>query len=302
MQRVRRLFQAEKTGHTGTLDPLASGLLPLLFGQATRFSDDLIQADKRYVATLRFGFVSSTGDAEGQITVFEPNTRNSDSTRVCALNEAGLAAVLPRFVGEIEQVPPMYSALKKDGKALYEYARQGLAIDRPARTVRVHELHIKRFWHEGENTFAELEVLCGKGTYIRTLAEDIARAAGTGAYLTALRRTQVGGLHVEQAWTLPALETAVTQAQSLGNDLAELLAPVDSLLSGLPVVELELPMATRFCHGQRLPLEIKGFETGRVRVYCRAQQPEPRFLGTAFLETNGETALLRPERLIQDAL
>src|SRR5512140_2252303 len=192
MQKVRRLFQAEKAGHTGTLDPLATGLLPICFGEATKFTLSLLDADKRYRATIRLGQRTTTGDAEGEII----------ETRPVAVDEAQALAALDRFMGEIKQLPPMHSAIKHQGKPLYEYIRNGETVERELRTVFIHELKLERL----EGNELEFSVLCSKGTYVRTLAEDISEVLGCGGHLIALRRTGIGEFSLEKAYTLKQLE------------------------------------------------------------------------------------------------
>ena len=191
LQAARRLYSAAKAGHTGTLDPLATGLLPLCFGEATKFSADLLDADKTYEADVRFGVVTDTGDSEGQVL----------ETRAADVSVAALEAVLVGFRGPIRQVPPMYSALKRDGQPLYKLARQGVEVEREARDVVIHALELLTC----DVDRCRLRVRCSKGTYIRTLAEDIGRVLGCGAHLTALRRTAVGDLSVVDALSLDAL-------------------------------------------------------------------------------------------------
>ena len=256
LQRAKWLYRAEKAGHTGTLDPLASGLLPLCFGAATKFAQASLDADKRYLATLRFGVTTTTGDLEGDVvrTVHGVDVDRAGVERACAL-----------FVGEIDQVPPMHSALKRDGKPLYEYARAGIEVERVARRVRIHALRVV----EGARDLWTLEVSCSKGTYVRTLGEDIGAALGCGAHLAALRRVGCGGLSLAQA---------VTLAQLGGLDAAMLdarLLPPDALVAGLPRVVLSADDAGRFLAGvrRRLPLA----DSPAVRVYG----PDPgAFLGT----------------------
>ena len=308
LQIVKRLYRAEKTGHTGTLDPLASGLLPLMFGEATKFAADLIDASKTYRTTVRLGFASNTGDAEGELT--QVSTRNLES-----ITEDEVKQVCAQFVGEIQQVPPMFSALKKDGKPLYEYAREGIELDRPARTLLIHQLDVIKVEHNtnhGESSCTiELEVNCSKGTYVRTLGEDIAKALGTAGYLTELRRTAIGDLKVERAYTLEALKV-LGESETPFDALDAVLFPVDALLGSLGKVELNNEFARRFSHGQRLPLELADAKPGRVRVYGEAPAQDvntevsntafkgnSRFMGTGILETDGKGALLRPDRLIQ---
>jgi tRNA pseudouridine55 synthase len=312
LQIVKRLYRAEKTGHTGTLDPLASGLLPLMFGEATKFAADLIDASKTYRTTVRLGFCSNTGDAEGELT--QVTTRALET-----ITEDEVKQVCAQFVGEIQQTPPMFSALKKDGKPLYEYAREGIELDRPARTLVIHQLDVIKFEHNGQTgengCTIELEVNCSKGTYVRTLGEDIAKALGTAGYLTELRRTAIGDLKVERAYTLDALKV-LGESETPFDALDAVLFPVDALLGNLGKVELNNEFARRFSHGQRLPLDMVNTKPGRVRVYGEALaqdvnkdvnadlnstafKGEPYFMGTGILETDGKGALLRPDRLIQ---
>ncbi|MDH4394832.1 MAG: tRNA pseudouridine(55) synthase TruB [Limnobacter sp.] len=330
LQRVKRLFNAEKTGHTGTLDPLASGLLPLMFGEATKFASDLIDSSKSYEATVRLGWESTTGDAEGELTsVLEEKSSNSSTTNgqdalhceqleekhfnlteskgyqdLNLLTLEQVQEVAKQFIGEVQQVPPMYSALKKDGKALYEYARKGEEVERPARNITIHALDVLSLEQKTEGTFLTFAAECSKGTYIRTLGEDLAKALNTKGYLTALRRTAIGSLDVRQAFTLQDLECMADD----GKDLTELLQPVDALLSMLETVTLTAEHAKRFSQGQRLPLNAPpDVPTGRVKVYGQVAQDQAiqsslnplLFMGTGFLETDGKNALLRPDRLIQ---
>ncbi len=194
LQTARRLHSAAKAGHTGTLDPMATGLLPVLFGEATKFSHMLLDADKTYRATLRLGVNTSTADAEGEIVRERPVN----------CSEAEVQAACARFLGDIEQVPPMYSALKHQGRALYDYARQGIEIAREARKVTIHELEVERM----DLPDVELRIRCSKGTYVRTLAEDIGEVLGCGAHLTALRRLATGPLSLESAVTLDSAMAA----------------------------------------------------------------------------------------------
>lgn len=308
LQIVKRLYRAEKTGHTGTLDPLASGLLPLMFGEATKFAADLIDASKTYRTKVRLGFSSNTGDAEGELT--KVSTRALESITLDEVKQ-----VCAQFVGEIQQTPPMFSALKKDGKPLYEYAREGIELDRPARTLLIHQLDVMKVEHNtihGESSCTiELEVNCSKGTYVRTLGEDIAKALGTAGYLTELRRTAIGDLKVERAYTLDALKV-LGESETPFDALDAVLFPVDALLGSLGKVELNNEFARRFSHGQRLPLSLVDAKPGRVRVYGETSAQDvntkvsntafkgnSRFMGTGILETDGKGALLRPDRLIQ---
>jgi tRNA pseudouridine55 synthase len=271
LQAARRLLGAAKAGHAGTLDPLATGLLPLLYGEATKFSADLLEADKAYDALLKLGVRTSTADAEGEVL----------ETRPVAVTRAQLESVLPRFTGALEQVPPMHSALKRDGRPLYEYARAGIEVERAARPVVITALELLEF--DGERV--RLRIACSKGTYVRTLAEDIGAALGCGAHLAALVRTRVGPLRLTEAVTLPQLEAATIEARRVW------LMPVDALLASLPRVELAEATARRFAHGGEIDL---GGAPGRKRVYG----PGERLLGTAELDAAG---VLRPRRLISMA-
>lgn len=271
LQTVRRLINAEKAGHTGTLDPMATGLLPLCFGNATKYSADLLHADKGYAARVRLGVETETGDAEGAVV------RTTPVPEGLTIEDVRRAAA--RFTGEIDQVPPMYSALKRDGKPLYEYAREGEVLERPARRVTIHSIDVLDF--DGESF--TMACLVSKGTYIRVLAEDIGRALGTGAHLTALRRTRVGDLSLADAVPLKTLEGLDAESARA------YLAPPDRLLQTLPSVVLSEQNAVRFMHGQRLSRTTS--LRGRVRVYG----PEEKLLGTAVLN---ERAVLEPERLI----
>ena len=234
LQKAKWLLRAEKAGHTGTLDPLATGVLPLCFGAATKFSQLHLDADKTYLATARLGQRTSTGDAEGDVI----------ETRTVAVNDAQVQDVVRQFTGPIRQIPPMHSALKKDGKALYEYAREGIEVERPARDVTIFELTAKLV-HAAEHEALEIIAKCSKGTYIRTLGEDIGEALGSGAHLTALRRIATGDFGIAQCVTLAALE-----AMS-GEERLACLLPVDALLPHHTRVTLEGENVTRFLSGVR---------------------------------------------------
>jgi tRNA pseudouridine55 synthase len=274
--KAKRLLNAQKAGHTGTLDPFATGLLPLCFGEATKFAQDLLDADKTYEAVVHLGIQTATGDTEGEVI----QRCDVQVTREQA------EAVLTQFRGPIRQVPPMYSALKRDGKPLYEYARAGVTLEREARDVVIHALELTAF----DAPYLTLRVTCSKGTYIRVLGEDIGTALGCGAHLQALRRTGVGSLSLQSAVSLDGL--AATDA----SERQALLAPVDALLSTFPAVRLPDELARRFLHGQRLALGKDGIlpdiPTGRVRVY---RDSDGCLLGTAVLQ---EFNVLAPERLV----
>ncbi len=235
LQQAKRLCGAKKAGHAGTLDPLASGLLVVLFGEATKFAGPLLEDDKEYLATLKLGERTATGDAEGPIVESRPVT----------VSDAQLRQVLSRFTGEIDQVPPMSSALKSQGRPLYELARKGETIERPSRRIRISRLEPVRV----ALPLVEIDVRCSKGTYVRTLAEDIGAALGTVAHLAALRRTASGAFRVADACTLDALEALPAEARH-----ARLL-PLPALLRGLPRAELTAGEEARFRNGQTLPIQ-----------------------------------------------
>jgi tRNA pseudouridine55 synthase len=268
LQKARWLFNAEKAGHTGTLDPLATGLLPLCFGEATKFAGELLDAGKSYRATVRLGIVTDTADAEGRVL----------ATQAVTATEADALAILPRFTGEIEQVPPMHSALKRDGVPLYELARKGLEVERAPRRVVIHALRLLGW--AGDRF--DLEVDCSKGTYVRTLAADIGEALGCGAHLAALRRTRVGMLDLGRAVTLEAIE-ALPAGERDG-----LLLPADALLADLPLAEVDARETERLRHGQ--PVRWNGMPSCRSRLYG----PEG-FIGLGECTDDG---WLKPKRLV----
>ena len=272
LQAARRLYSAAKAGHTGTLDPLATGLLPLCFGEATKFSADLLDADKTYEADVRFGVVTDTGDSEGQVL----------ETRAADVSVAALEAVLVGFRGPIRQVPPMYSALKRDGQPLYKLARQGVEVEREARDVVIHALELLTC----DVDRCRLRVRCSKGTYIRTLAEDIGRVLGCGAHLTALRRTAVGELSVVDALSLDALAALDEVARS-----RHLRAP-DALLQSLPAITLAGTDVQRFSHGN--PVSVGGATSLAAGARCRVYADD-RLLGLGGVDAAG---LLCPRRLV----
>jgi tRNA pseudouridine55 synthase len=274
--KAKRLLNALKAGHTGTLDPFATGLLPLCFGEATKFAQDLLEADKIYETVVHLGVATTTGDTEGEVI----------ATRTVAITHDQIEPVLAQFRGDIDQVPPMYSALKRDGKPLYEYARAGITLERAARRVTIHALEFIDY----QAPFLTLRVKCSKGTYIRVLGEDIGNALGCGAHLQALRRIGVGTLTLEHAVTLDGL------MQVADSERVALLAPVDALLTTFPAVRLADELAKRFLQGQRLALGKEGMEIpeqeGRVRVYSESSG---RLLGTGLMK---EFGVLAPERLV----
>jgi tRNA pseudouridine55 synthase len=235
LQKAKWLLRAEKAGHTGTLDPLASGVLPLCFGAATKFSQIHLDADKTYETTVRLGVKTTTGDAEGDVI----------ETRAVNCTVGQVVEVLDRFMGPIAQVPPMHSALKKDGKPLYEYARDGETVEREARDVVIHDLDLLDMQLQGNEPHLHLRVRCSKGTYIRTLGEDIGEALGCGGHLTMLRRTATGPFDASQCIALDALEALVE------TDRLTRLLPVQALLDGHDAVTLDAEHAGRFLSGLR---------------------------------------------------
>jgi tRNA pseudouridine55 synthase len=281
LQQARRLYRAKKAGHTGTLDPLATGLLPLCFGEATKFAQVLLDAPKRYTATIRFGATTVTGDAEGAVV----------ATRPVEFTREALHRALQGFIGTIEQVPPAYSALKFEGRAHYDYARAGIDVPRVARTVQISALRLLD-WTAPD---AIVDVECSKGTYIRVLAEDIGNRLGCGAHLGGLRRTATGGFQLDAAVTLPALE-AMDEAARLA-----VLLPPDAPLAGLPRVDLDAGAERAIVAGQR---PLVAVADGRYRVYGAAG----RFLGmgdaaegvlrSVRLTIEGSSEVAQPERAL----
>jgi tRNA pseudouridine55 synthase len=274
LQRVKRIFQAAKAGHTGSLDPLADGLLPICLGAATKLSAFLLDADKKYRVRALLGVTTTTADAEGEVISERP---------VEGVTEAALQAVLPRFTGEIDQVPPMYSALKHKGQRLYKLAREGVEVEREPRRVTIYGLTL------GEVALPEfeLEVHCSKGTYVRTLVEDIGEALGCGAHVTALRRTAVGPYGEDGMVTWQAVEAA---AENGLDGLDALLLPLDSALGGWPEVRLSADTAYYLKRGQPV-LVPKAPTSGWVRLYDQGQ----RFIGVGEVEDDGRIA---PRRLM----
>jgi tRNA pseudouridine55 synthase len=297
LQKVRRLFQAEKAGHTGTLDPLATGLLPICFGEATKFSVALLDADKTYRALVRLGQTTTTGDAEGEVIAEHP----------VEVQQSDVDSVLDRFRGEIRQLPPMHSALKHQGKPLYEYIRKGETIERELRSVVIHELVLNSFsgnelppsnfppeggraivpspsLDELGRGFCELDITvrCSKGTYIRTLAEDIGAALGCGAHLTGLRRTAVAHFDLKDGYNWQQLES-MTQAE---RDACVL--PLESLMPDMPKLQLDDEQVRRMAQGQRLGLDA-GLPDGKVSLHG----PQG-FIGVGLLQG----CRLSPDRLL----
>ena len=271
LQQARKLFGSSKAGHAGTLDPLASGLLLVLFGEGTKFAGPHLDDDKEYLATLKLGEKTTTGDAEGEVI----------ETSAHAVSERELDSTLQRFMGEIEQVPPMHSALKRDGVPLYRLARAGETVERAARRVRISQIENIEF----RPPYLSLRVRCSKGTYVRTLAEDIGAALGSCAHLTALRRIASGRWRVEDAVTLDALSS---MPQALR---AQHLLPLSALLDGLPRVELDPDQDARFRNGQTL----KAFSPAAAGTLLAVYGRDDRVIGLAEVQADGG---LRPMRLV----
>lgn len=275
LQKVRWLLNSDKGGHTGSLDPLATGVLPLCFGEATKFSRYLLDADKTYEADVRLGVTTDTGDAEGQVL----------ETRPVAVDTGDVEDVLPRFRGDILQVPPMYSALKQDGQPLYKLARAGEVVERKARPVHIGELEILSL----EDGLLRLRVSCSKGTYIRTLAEDIGRELGCGAHVAGLRRTVAGPFGLERS---VGLDELIALHEEQGSEaLDRYLLPCDAGLLDWPLVELSEHSSFYWQNGQ--PVRAPGAPAqGMVRVYNHAQE----FIGVAEIDEDG---LVAPRRLVR---
>ncbi|MCG2582184.1 MAG: tRNA pseudouridine(55) synthase TruB [Marinobacter sp.] len=279
LQQVKRLFGAAKAGHTGALDPLATGVLPLCFGEATKFSQMMLDSDKSYIATAKLGVRTETGDSEGAVVEEKPVPAGLDS--------ASLELVLEQFRGDIQQVPSMYSALKHKGRPLYEYAREGIEVERPARPVTIYELTLLDV-RDGE---LDIAVSCTKGTYIRSLVEDIGEALGCGAHVTALRRTMASGFTLADAYPVDKLEAMRERGESLDG----LLVAPDAALSMFPEQELSGQSLVSIINGQ--PVRISGQPLeGFVRLYGNE-----RFIGLAEAFPEGEATKLVPRRLVKSS-
>lgn len=274
MQRVKRLFQANKAGHTGALDPLATGMLPICLGEATKFSQFLLDADKRYQVTAKLGERTDTSDADGEVV----------ESREVNVTEEQIHKALENFRGDIMQVPTMFSALKHEGKPLYEYARQGITIDRPARPITIFELKFLSY----DAPYLTLEVHCSKGTYVRTLVDDLGELLGCGAHVTMLRRLSVTPFPTEKMMTLEELE-ALAQDQDF-EKLDQLLLPMDTAVSSLPELYLTAEQTTDIGFGRRVKFDNEQQLSGQVRIFS----PEKLFLGIAVIDDH----LIRPQRLV----
>lgn len=275
MQKVKRIFQANKAGHTGALDPLATGMLPICLGEATKFSQFLLDADKRYLVTAKLGERTDTSDAEGQIV----------ETRDVNVKTPDILTALEQFRGDILQVPTMFSALKYNGKPLYEYARQGITVEREARPITIFELNFIEY----NAPYLTLEVHCSKGTYIRTLVDDLGEALGCGAHVTMLRRTAVADYPTEKMLDWHALQSLAEQ-QDLSL-LDALLLPMDTAVAKLPALTLNESQTQGIGFGQRIKFDNLNRLQGQVRLFSH----ENRFLGVAVIDENN---VIRPQRLV----
>ncbi|CAM8302239.1 tRNA pseudouridine(55) synthase TruB [Candidatus Methylopumilus universalis] len=273
LKKIQWLLNAKKAGHTGTLDPMASGLLPICLGEATKFSNRLLNANKTYIATVQLGVTTTTGDQEGEVI----------SEKEAVFNEAQVKETLQKFVGDITQIPPMYSALKFEGRPLYEYARQGIEIERKSRQITIYDIGLMEF----QGSVMTIEVSCSKGTYIRTLAEDIGHALGCGAHLKGLERTQTGNFQLSEALTIEALE----DMDSISRE--KVLLPIDALLEGLPSIELTSAETELIKKGQSIDFISKNEE--ELRLYSVSGQ----FVGVGQPDLQGR---LFPKRLIANIL
>ena len=275
MQKVKRIFQANKAGHTGALDPLATGMLPICLGEATKFSQFLLDADKRYLVTAKLGERTDTSDAEGQVV----------ETREVKVKTPEILTALEQFRGNILQVPTMFSALKHNGKPLYEYARQGITVEREARPITIFELNFIEY----NAPYLTLEVHCSKGTYIRTLVDDLGEVLGCGAHVTMLRRTAVADYPTEKILDWHSLQSLAEQ-----QDLAlldALLLPMDTAVAKLPALTLNENQTQGIGFGQRIKFDNPNRLQGQVRLFSY----ENRFLGVAVIDENN---VIRPQRLV----
>lgn len=275
MQKVKRLFQANKAGHTGALDPLATGMLPICLGEATKFSQYLLDSDKRYLVTAKLGERTDTSDADGQIV----------QTRDVNIHQADILQHLDAFRGDILQVPTMFSALKHNGKPLYEYARAGITVEREARPITIFELTFIRY----QAPYLTLEVHCSKGTYIRTLIDDLGEKLGCGAHVTMLRRLAVADYPSEKMMTIENLQE-IAENQGLAS-LDNLLLPLDSAVAKLPALSLNLAQSQAVSFGQRVKFDNSNQLYGAVRLFSSEQM----FLGVAEITSDN---VIRPNRMV----
>ena len=275
MQKVKRLFKANKAGHTGALDPLATGMLPICLGEATKFSQFLLDSDKRYVVTAKLGERTDTSDAEGQVV----------QSREVNVAEADILAALSAFRGEILQVPTMFSALKHNGKPLYEYARAGITVEREARPITIFELKFIDY----QAPFLTLEVHCSKGTYIRTLVDDLGEALGCGAHVTMLRRLAVADYPIEEM--MPIEDLALLADSFPNSELDRLLLPMDTAVASLPQLNITAEQTKAVGFGQRVKFENSQALSGLVRLFSENGQ----FLGIAEITVGN---IIRPNRMV----
>lgn len=282
LQKAKRLFYVAKAGHTGSLDPLATGVLPLCFGEATKFSQFLLDADKRYRTTYRLGAFTTTGDAEGELL---------DPVSAAHITREQVLAELEAFKGDIDQVPPMYSALKHNGQPLYKLARQGIEVERPARSVTIYSIDLLDF-RPGEQAEVDLDIRCSKGTYIRSIAEDLGAALGCGAHVVALHRSESGPFKEADAVTLEEL------IAERGEDLAEVLdhhlLPTDAPVQTLPAMTLEANSAYYFRLGNPV-MDPQVYRIGDEGDMVRVFNDDGDFLGIGVLDDEGRVA---PKRLV----
>ena len=273
LKKIQWLFNAKKAGHTGTLDPMASGLLPICLGEATKFSHRLLDANKTYIATIQLGVCTTTGDREGEVV----------SEKEVVLNEAKLEETLKKFIGDVTQIPPMYSALKFEGKPLYEYAREGIEIERKSRQIKIYDIKLIKI----EGSIITIEVTCSKGTYIRTLGEDIGQTLGCGAHLKGLERTQTGNFQLSEAITIETLEGMSMVFRE------KTLIPIDALLEGLSSIKLTAVETEAIKKGQHIDFISENDK--EVRLYSVSGQ----FIGVGQPDLQGH---LFPKRLIANIL
>lgn len=282
LQKVRWLYQAAKAGHTGSLDPLATGVLPVCFGEATKFTQYLLDADKCYRSTFRLGMATASGDADGEII---------GQASAAHITQADVEEALAQFRGDIEQVPPMYSALKYQGQPLYKLAREGVEVEREARPVTIYSFDLIEF-RPGENAELDVEIHCSKGTYVRTLAQDLGAALGCGAYVSQLHRTKVGPFDESGTVTIDQLEAL--REQEAFAEMDALLMPIDAGIQSLPEVVLPDQVAWYFQQGQ--PVSVPGlYELGEEGCIVRVFSEERLFLGVAEITDDGRAA---PKRLV----
>jgi len=278
LQQAKRLYFAAKAGHTGSLDPLATGVLPLCFGEATKFSQYLLDADKAYESTFVLGVATATGDAQGEVL---------ETSSAVDITEADVDMALNAFRGSIEQVPPMYSAIKQNGQPLYKLARQGIEVERKSRPVQINRLELRAF-RPGEQAQVDIYLECSKGTYVRTLAEDLGRSMGCGAHVSALRRTRAGPFTLADSVTFQALEALKSDDKQAEMDA--LLQPADVALGGLPLVRLSESGGFYMRQGQ--PVLVPNAPcNGMVRVALESGE----FLGIGEILADGRVA---PRRLV----